>query len=78
MRCYFIRNGHIAAVEVLPGLTYEEAVVKARKLFSERKRLYEGFEVWDRTRFLMRYPPAELDQSLDHEFSDARGDWHSQ
>jgi hypothetical protein len=64
MRCYFLRKGHIAAVEELTGLTAEEAVIKAHELYSERKRLYEGFEVWDRTRFLVRYPESDDDETL--------------
>jgi hypothetical protein len=45
MRCYFMRNGHINAVEELFGLSEEEATAKAHALFSERKHLFEGFEV---------------------------------
>lgn len=63
MRCYFLQSGHIQAVEELPGLTDEQAVEKARALFSERSRLFEGFEVWDRTRFIIRY--SRLDQGPD-------------
>ena len=56
MRCYFMRGGHIEAVEELTGLSGEEAIEKAHALFSERKHLFEGFEVWDRTRVLIRHP----------------------
>jgi hypothetical protein len=58
MRCYFMRDGHIEAVEELPGLSDEEAIAKAHALFSERKHLFEGFEVWDRTRVLIRHPES--------------------
>jgi hypothetical protein len=44
MRCYFMRDGHIEAVEELPGLSDEKAIAKAHALFSQRKRLFEGFE----------------------------------
>jgi hypothetical protein len=64
MRCFFISKGHIAAVEELPGLTHEEAMIKAHKLYLERKSLYEGFEVWDRTRFLLRHPSTDVDGPL--------------
>ena len=64
MRVLFHKQAHIAAVEELPGLTHEEAVIKAHELYSERKSLYEGFEVWDRTRFLIRYPALEADGPL--------------
>ena len=59
MRCYFLQGGHIQAVQELPGLTDDEAVEKARILFSERSQLFEGFEVWDRTRFIIRYSRAD-------------------
>ena len=59
MRCYFMRGGHIAAVEELPGLADEEAVAKAHALFLERNHLFEGFEVWDRTRVLFRHRETE-------------------
>jgi hypothetical protein len=56
MRCYFMRGGHIEAVEELTGLSDEEAIAKAHALFSARKHLFEGFELWDRTRVLVRHP----------------------
>lgn len=62
MRCYFLRKGHIAGVEVLPeGLTDTEAVERAQQLFVERQQQqtarYDGFEVWDRARHIHRWPP---------------------
>jgi hypothetical protein len=47
-----MRDGHISDVEMLPGLTDEEAVVAAQKLFEARKgeARYDGFEVWEQTR----------------------------
>jgi hypothetical protein len=56
MRRYFMRDGHIAAVEELTELSDEEATAKAHALFSERKHLFEGFELWGRTRVLVRHP----------------------
>ena len=56
MRCYFMRGGQIEAVEELSGLSDNEAVAKARALFSERKREFDGFEVWNRTRVIVRHP----------------------
>jgi hypothetical protein len=46
MRCFFMRGGHITAVELLPGLNDVEAVAKSHELFEARKREagYEGFE----------------------------------
>jgi hypothetical protein len=56
MRCYFMRGGHIEAVEELPGLADEEAIAKAHALFSERKDVFEGFELWDGARVLTGHP----------------------
>ena len=61
MRCYFVRDGHIAAVELLDVKSDEEAVEKCRGLFEERKSKYEGFEVWDRARKIADGPPREHD-----------------
>lgn len=59
MRCYFMRDGHITAVEVLrqdddPGL-----IRQSRKLFTEKGQPLgqDGFEVWDGSRFVFRFPP---------------------
>jgi hypothetical protein len=62
MRCYFMRRGHIAGVEPIPGLSSEETLVRARELFAERQEAhgYDGFEVWDLARFLFRHPMPDL------------------
>ena len=65
MRCYFMRGGHIAAVELLDVTSDEEAVEKCRALFEERKSTFEGFEVWDRTRKIAVHPPLEDDGNAD-------------
>jgi hypothetical protein len=39
MRCYFMRDGHFAAVELLDVKSDEEAVEKCRGLLEERKPL---------------------------------------
>jgi hypothetical protein len=60
VRCYFMRGGHIADVEVLEGLSDQEAIEKSRELFAARKDKFDGFEVWERDRMLTREsaPPA--------------------
>ena len=58
MRCYFMRGGRIEAIEELPGLSDEQAVAKSHALFAERKHKFEGFELWNRTRVIIRYPEA--------------------
>ena len=57
MRCYFLRGGHIVAVEGLTGLSEEEAIVKAQVLFSEREIPAGAFEIWDQARVVIRHPP---------------------
>src|ERR1700693_6149566 len=56
MRCYFMRGGRIEAVEELAGLSDEQALAKAHALFSERKHKFEGFELWNRARVIIRHP----------------------
>jgi hypothetical protein len=56
MRCYFLRGGRIAGVEILPSdLSDEDAIARAHALASKRKGPFEGFEVWDRARFVFRH-----------------------
>jgi hypothetical protein len=60
MRCFFLRNGHIAGVEMLPGLSDQDAIAKAQTLFFlDRRGQFEGFEVWDRTRVVFRHPDPD-------------------
>ena len=60
MRCYFMRGGHIADVEEVTGISDEQAIAKAHTLFSEHKRLFEGFELWDCARFMISHrEPAD-------------------
>jgi hypothetical protein len=57
MRCYFLRAGRLAGVEVLPaGLSDEEAIAKAHALSSKRKGPLDSFEVWEGSRFIYRQP----------------------
>lgn len=58
MRCYFMRDGHIAAVELLKALTDEDRIAEARELFNAngKPRGADGFEVWDGPRFVYRFP----------------------
>ena len=65
MRCYFMRDGHIAGVELLDVNSDEEAIEKSKALFEERKSKFEGFEVWDRARRFADGPPREDDGYAD-------------
>ena len=57
MRCYFLRGGHIVAVEELTGLSDEDAIAKAQVLVSESEIPVGAFEVWDLTRVIITHPP---------------------
>jgi hypothetical protein len=60
MRCYFMRGGRIEAVEELAGFSDERGLAKAHALFSERKHKFEGFELWNRTRVIVRHPERQI------------------
>jgi hypothetical protein len=53
-----MKDGHIAAVELLSQPTEERRIAEARELFTLKglPRGAEGFEVWERDRFVYRYP----------------------
>ena len=57
MRCYFLRSGHIVAVEELTSVSDKEAISEARVLFSKHENPVETFEVWDRARAIITHPP---------------------
>jgi hypothetical protein len=67
MRCYFMRAGHIAGVEAIPGLPDDETIRRARELFEERRQshAYDGFEVWDLARVVFQYPTPIDDKPRD-------------
>ncbi|GEM_PF-1828621 len=56
MRCYFMRGGHIAAVELVTDDSDEAAINQGKALFEQRRQEFAGFEVWDRERFVYRHP----------------------
>jgi hypothetical protein len=67
MRCYFVNDGHIAGVEMLPpGLSDKQAIERARLLSLKRKDPFDGFEVWHRNRCVFRQPdPSTRSPSYD-------------
>jgi hypothetical protein len=67
LRCYFLSGGHIVAVEVFTDLSDEEAVAKAHQLFLEEGPHFEGFEVWERTRMVIRHPAPQAEKPLPSE-----------
>jgi hypothetical protein len=57
MWCYFLHGGRIAGVEVLPpGLSDEDAVARAQILSSKRKGPFDGYELRDGARLVIRDP----------------------
>jgi hypothetical protein len=58
MRCFFLRQGYVVDVEMLPGLSDLDAIAKAHSLFSKRKAEFDGFEVWDRIRMVFSHPES--------------------
>jgi len=60
MRCYFLRNGHIAAVEVVTASSNEDGVEQGQALFEECYDRFDGFEVWDEGRCIHRSPASPV------------------
>jgi hypothetical protein len=55
MRCYFLRGGQIAGVNMLPrGLSDQDALGKAETQSFKRRGPVDGLEVWDRARLIFR------------------------
>lgn len=61
LRCFFIKDGHIVAVEFLTSTDDSARVAEARRLFEKLGRQHgaDGFEVWDRGRFVARFPDRQ-------------------
>ena len=57
MYCFFMRAGHIADLSTsMTGLSDQDAIAMAHLLFLERGAGFDGFEVWDRARMVIRHP----------------------
>jgi hypothetical protein len=62
MRCYFLHDGHLAGVEMLPpGFSDGDAIARAHILSSKRKGPHDGFELWDRGRAVIRHPDPYIE-----------------
>jgi hypothetical protein len=57
MRCYFIKNGHVAGLRELPDLSDQEAIDQSKLLFKEQPGAYDTFEVWERARVVYLHTP---------------------
>ena len=53
-----MKDGHIAAVEYLTVAGDQDCIAEARKIFGTKgaPRGADGFEVWDGSRFVYRFP----------------------
>lgn len=58
MRCYLMKNDHIAAVEILAPGPDESLIQEARTHFERREKeeKFDRFEVWDGRRYLYAWP----------------------
>ena len=55
MRCYFMRSGRIQGITFLKsGLDDARMVEEARSVFEHAGQQFDGFEVWEGTRFVYR------------------------
>jgi hypothetical protein len=72
MRCFFMRKGHIVDVEILAGLSDEDAVKKSCELFAARASEFDGFEVWELTRMVIQHPPPEAVEQPKERDADAQ------
>jgi hypothetical protein len=58
VRVYFMKDGHISGVDYLNETGDAERIAEAKELFElkAKPRGADGFEVWDHSRFIYRYP----------------------
>lgn len=55
MRCYFMRGGRIEGVTFLKSGPDDALIKEARSVFGQHAgQQFDGFEVWDGTRFVYR------------------------
>ena len=58
MRCYFLKNGVIRAIEIVRCPSDEAAIEHALQMFEERKEEFAGFELWDGNRLVHQHPAS--------------------
>jgi len=59
MRCYFLRGGQIAAVELLDRALGDDAAVRqGASMFIAQMGKFERYEIWDQNRMVFRFPDA--------------------
>jgi hypothetical protein len=63
MRCYFMRAGRIAGVTFLKSASDDALIQEAKRAFElTANQGFDGFEVWDGTRFVYRSDRANGSQ----------------
>lgn len=61
MRCFFMRDGRISAVQILKPDSDEGAIAQGMELFDTwHRERFDGFEIWEQARFIYRYPPDNV------------------
>ncbi len=67
MRCYFIRDGHVAGLRELPDVSDREAIEQSKLLFKEQPGAYDTFEVWEQARvvYLHSWPISKAEAKSD-------------
>jgi len=58
MRCYFLKNEVIRAVEVVRCASDDAAIEHALQLYERRKAEFGGFELWDGNRLVHQRPAS--------------------
>jgi hypothetical protein len=59
MRCYFIRDNQIEAVELLKAAPDDQVIREAAFLAYRLKSLrWQRYEIWEGRRLVYRYPPG--------------------
>jgi hypothetical protein len=67
MQCYFLRNGQLAGVEILPlGLSDEDAIIRAHGRSAKRKGPFTALEVWDGSRLAFRERLSAQTRGIGH------------
>jgi hypothetical protein len=60
MRCYFTRRSSIQGVTFIKAASDVELIEKAKQLFQETGKSFDGFEVWHGDRFVYRFQRDSL------------------
>ena len=58
MRCYFLKNEVIRAVEVVRCTSDDAAIETALQMFERRKDEFAGIELWDGNRLVHQHPAS--------------------